>query len=81
MTQIWSKMHCYETNNRFKAIKAKNLWESNFDKGFNLLVNDTSTLIMVKSNKSWRVIDLNDPQFSRLLEEWIDEIKEALCNE
>jgi len=71
-------MLCYETNNRMKAIKAKNLWESHFDKGFNILVNDASSLIMVKSNRSWRVIDLNDPSFQEQLDLWVDEIKQEL---
>lgn len=74
-------MHCYETNNRFKAIKTKNLWSAHFDRGFDMKVNDASTLIMVKSNRSWRVIDLNDPQFSSLLQEWVDEIKASLESE
>lgn len=78
MTQIWSKMHCYETNNRFKAIKAKNLWSAHFDKGFDMKVNEGSTLIMVKSGRHWRVIDLNDSQFSKLLQDWVDEIQEAI---
>jgi len=72
-------MHCYETNNRFKAIKAKALWESHFDRGFNMLVNDSSTLIMVKSNRSWRLIDLQSHDFSEQLESWIDEIKQAIA--
>jgi hypothetical protein len=71
-------MHCYETENRFKAIKAKNLWESHFDKGFNILVNPGSTLIMVKSHRSWRVIDLNAPNFQEQLDFWVDEIKKEL---
>lgn len=68
-------MLCYETNNRMKAIKAKNLWEKYLGKEFDIKVNDASTLMLVKSDNRWRVIDLASPYFPALLEEFLDEMR------
>lgn len=74
-------MLCYESANRMKAIKAKNLYEKYFDRGFGMKVNDRSSLLLVKSNRAWRVIELDSVNFCNQLEEFLDEIRSTIKND
>lgn len=74
-------MLCYESENRLKAIKAKNLWESHLGKDFDIKVNDRSTLMLVKSDKRWRVIELDCPDFLIRLDAFLLEMQDFVKNQ